>query len=96
MHDKRIAEVEERPGPEASVDLCAQRVVLAQVLALHPAQLTVAELVREIGAGIAEESDRFEGAARDLAGAGLLRFDAGSVLPTRAALLFNALLHEGV
>jgi len=77
----------------AKQDIQDQGVVLLQVLALHPAQLTIAELVREITAGAAEfeEDDRFERAARDLVAAGLLRFGAGTVLPTRAALHFDRL-----
>lgn len=77
----------------AKQDIHDQGVVLLQVLALHPAQLTIAELIREIIAGAAEfeEGDRFERAARDLVAAGLLRFGAGAVLPTRAALHFDRL-----
>lgn len=74
-------------------DLRDQAVVLTQALALHPAHLTVSELVREVVAGSADfdSQDRYERAARDLAGAGLLHIAAGLVTPTRAALLFNSL-----
>lgn len=74
-------------------DLHDQAVVLAQVLALHPAHLTTAELVREITAGASdfEPDDRYERAIGDLCGAGLLNRAAGLVLPTRAALLLNQL-----
>ncbi|MEZ5076638.1 MAG: hypothetical protein R2725_04265 [Solirubrobacterales bacterium] len=77
----------------AAQDRRDQAVVLTQVLALHPAHLTVSELVREVVAGSADfdSQDRYERAARDLAGAGLLHIAAGLVTPTRAALLFNSL-----
>ena len=64
------------------------------MLALHPAQVTAAELVREIGGespGFAER-DAIERAIRDLTGAGLLHSHDDFVLPTRAALRFSALL----
>jgi len=74
-------------------DLRDQAVVLTQVLMLHPAHLTVSELVREITAAAIdfEPDDRYERAIGDLCGAGLLNLAAGLVLPTRAALLFNQL-----
>jgi len=80
--------------PTARQDLKDQAVVLTHVLAVQPAQLIVPELVREIGAGIAEfsEDDRMERAVRDLTGLGLLRCPGGIVMPTRAAVRFNELL----
>jgi hypothetical protein len=75
-------------------DAAAESAVLIRVLDLHPSQLTVAELVREIGgerAGFAER-DSVERAVRDLSGAGLLHRNDDFVLPTRAALRFNELL----
>ena len=68
-----------------------QRVVLTQVLVLHPDHLTTPELMREILAGVEEfaETDAIENAIRDLVAAGLLNRRAGLVLPTRAALHFN-------
>lgn len=74
-------------------DLRDQGVVLAQVLALYPAHLTIPELVREIAAGSTdfEPGDRYERAVRDLAAAGLLHVRGGLVTPTRAALLFDRL-----
>jgi hypothetical protein len=93
MHDKPIGAGDDERATTAAQDLHDQGVVLFQVLALYPAQLTVSELVREISAGAAdfEHGERFERAARDLAGAGLLRIGAGLVLPTRAALHFDRL-----
>ncbi|MDX6589576.1 MAG: hypothetical protein QOI84_850 [Solirubrobacterales bacterium] len=75
-------------------DAAAESAVLMRVLDLHPSQVTVAELVREIGgagAGFGER-DAVERAVRDLAGAGLLHRNDDFVLPTRAALRFNELL----
>lgn len=75
-------------------DAAAESAVLMRVLDLHPSQVTVAELVREIGAegaGFAER-DSVERAVRDLSGAGLLHRNDDFVLPTRAALRFNELL----
>jgi hypothetical protein len=74
-------------------ELRDQGVVLIQVLALHPAHLTVSELVREITAGAPDfdAEDRYSRAVDDLCGAGLLHLSAGLVSPTRAALVFNNL-----
>jgi hypothetical protein len=75
-------------------DAAAESAVLMRVLDLHPSQVTLAELVREIGgagAGFAER-DSIERAVRDLTGAGLLHRNDDFVLPTRAALRFNELL----
>lgn len=82
----------ERPSTKAQ-DLYDQGVVMMEVLALQPAPLTGAELVREITAGSAdfEPGDRYERAIRDLCGAGLLHRVGGLVLPTRAALHFHAI-----
>jgi hypothetical protein len=93
MHDKPIGDGADDRATTAALDLHDQGVVLFQVLALYPAQLTILELVREITAEAAEfeDADRFERAIHDLAGAGLLRLAGGSVLPTRAALHFDRL-----
>lgn len=75
-------------------DLTTESAVLLQLLYLHPARLTVAELVREIGdeqPGFAER-DAIERAVRDLGGVGLLHRRDDFVLPTRAALRFSELL----
>ena len=59
-----------------------------------PTQVTLAELVREVGGEAAEfaERDAIERAVRDLTGAGLLHRHDAFVLPTRAALRFSELL----
>lgn len=98
MHDKpKGAEPDDRAST-AALDLRDQGVVLIHVLTLHPAHLCLAELIREATAGSADfaETDRFERAARDLVGVGLL-FEVGElVLPTRAALRFNEIVAAGV
>lgn len=78
----------------AAEDAATESAVLQQVLDYHPAQVTVAELVREVAGerlGFAER-DAVERAIRDLAGAGLLHRHDTFVVPTRAALRFNELL----
>jgi hypothetical protein len=78
----------------AAEDAATESAVLQQILALHPAQVTLLELVREVGG----ESPKFavrdgiERAVRDLTGVGLLHGQGGFVTPTRAALRFNELL----
>ncbi len=81
-------------GTTQGDDIATESAVLQQLLDIHPAQLTVAELVREIGgerAGFAER-DAIERAVRDLGGVGLLHRRDDFVAPTRAALRFNELL----
>lgn len=70
----------------------AQRAILGLILAQHPAQLTICELALEINeSDDFESNDAVERAVRDLVGAGLLRCQGISVLPTRAALCFDQL-----
>jgi hypothetical protein len=74
-------------------DLATEAAVLRRLLDLHPAQLTRAELVREIAGeepGFAER-DAIERAAVDLGAAGLVHLRDDFVLPTRAALRFDEL-----
>jgi hypothetical protein len=76
--------------------------VLLTVLDLHPIQVTVSEVIRELALDPAEfgERDRVERAIRDLSGAGLLhRHDFRNrpdalVAPTRAALRASELLTD--
>ncbi len=78
----------------AAADAAAESAVLQQLLDLHPAQVTLAELIRELGGespGFADR-DAIERAVRDLSGAGLLHSGEEFVVPTRAALRFNELL----
>jgi hypothetical protein len=78
----------------AEEDSATELAVLQQVLALHPIQITVAELIREVGGNLSDfaQRDAIERAVRDLVGAGLLHRLDSFVLPTRAALRFYELL----
>jgi DNA-binding HxlR family transcriptional regulator len=68
--------------------------VLRQLLDLHPTQLTIAELMREVGGdrGDFAEHDAVERAVRELASVGLLHRGDDFVTPTRAALRFSELI----
>jgi hypothetical protein len=78
-------------------DAAVEAAVLRQVLVLHPAQVTLAELVREIASDpdAFAERDAIERAVRELAHAGLLHRNGEFVLPSRAALRFNELTGGG-
>ncbi len=94
MQDKaKRAGADTCDSPHVARDLQDQSVVLSHVLELHPAHLTIPELVREITAGSESfrEGDNVECAIRDLTGAGLLRCPGGVVALTRAALHFDRL-----
>ncbi len=98
MHDKPKGAADDDRATTAALDLRDQGVVLIHVLTLHPAHLRLAELVREVTAGSVEfaDSDRYERAARDLVGVGLLFVNGELLLPTRAALRFNEIVAAGV
>jgi hypothetical protein len=68
-------------------DLAAQSGLMALVLSLHPTTLTAAELEPQMSA----DADAFEQALWELTGAGLLRREGESVIPTYAALTFDRL-----
>jgi hypothetical protein len=65
-----------------------ERAVLECVVDLHPIQLTLAELVRELTDTPEDfaSRDRIEIAVQQLAGAGLLHRHGQFVLPTRALM----------
>jgi hypothetical protein len=67
-------------------DTATQRAVLSLVLDQHPTLLASNEVEREIGVG-----DATERAMADLTGAGLIRREGVTILPTRAALHFDRL-----
>lgn len=78
----------------AADDDATEAAVLQQLIALHPTQVTLAELIRELAgedAGFAER-DAVARAVRDLTAAGLLHHGESFVVPTRAALRFSDLL----
>jgi hypothetical protein len=86
---------DDSPTPAAE-DAATESAVLQQVLDIHPTQITLAELTREVAgeaAGFAQR-DAIERAVRDLTGAGLLHRHDTFVLPTRASLRFNELLNR--
>lgn len=80
----------------AGEDEAVQLALLTEVLSLHPAQLTVSELAREMSETPEDpgERDDVEQAVRDLAAAGLLHRNGAFVLPTRAALRFEELVQS--
>jgi hypothetical protein len=78
----------------AAEDMAIEAAVLRQLLALHPVQLTLKELNREI---LGEEGDfslkdAVERAVRELTAAGLVHRHGDLVLPSRAALRLDELL----
>jgi predicted transcriptional regulator len=68
--------------------------VLRQLLDLHPTQLTIEELIREMSGDRPAfcERDAVERAVRELAATGLLHRGGDFVVPTRTALRFSELL----
>jgi predicted transcriptional regulator len=75
-------------------DAEAEAIVLRQLLLLHPTQVTIEELVREIATDPDSfaERDAIERAVRDLARAGLVHRNGEFAVPARAALRFDQLL----
>jgi len=75
-------------------DATTEAAVLRQLLALHPVQLTLEELVREV----ADDPDEFAAAdavgraVRELNAASLVHRSGDLVLPSRAALRSDELL----
>lgn len=89
-----MEDMDHTPTP-AHQDAATESAVLQHVLAVHPGQVTVSELARELGgeAGGFAGRDAIERAVRDLAGAGLLHRHDSFVFPTRAAIRFDQLLN---
>jgi hypothetical protein len=75
-------------------DLSMESAVLQRVLDVHPARLTLPELIRELAGEDVDfgTRDAIERAARDLSGVGLLHLVDEFVTPTRAALRYSELL----
>lgn len=78
----------------AEDDATIEATVLRQILALHPVQVTLDELLRELGVDPEDfaQCDAIERAVRDLAAAGLVHRVEDFALPTRAALRFDELM----
>lgn len=76
-----------------SEDKKTQDAVLGLVLAEHPAQLTLPEILREISGDNADfaDADATERAVRDLIGVGLLHRSGTLIVASRAALRFEEL-----
>lgn len=74
----------------AGDDAAIESALLQQVLALHPAAVTLEELTRELG----EDPDDVGRAVRDLVATGLLHHSESLVLPSRAALRFDELMER--
>ncbi len=74
-------------------DAAVETAVLALILTRHPAQLTLAELVREVADDPDEfrQVDAIHRAVRDLGGVGLLNRNGEFLVPSQAALRFNHL-----
>lgn len=77
----------------AEEDAAIESAVLRQLLALHPVQITLAELAREVIDDPEQfaQRDAVERAVRELASAGLVHRGNDFVVPTRAALRFDEL-----
>lgn len=75
-------------------DTMIETAVLQQLLALHPVQLTLSDLKREIAGENSEFAlrDAVERAVRELTAAGLALRNGEVILPSRAALRFDELL----
>jgi hypothetical protein len=78
-------------------DSAFEAAVLRRLLSLHPTQVTLAELTRELSADSDDfaERDAVERAVDELARAGLLHRNNDLVFPSRAALRFEELLDSG-
>lgn len=85
--------MDETRSPSAQ-DTTIEAAVLRQLLALHPIQLTIGELAREIGGQAADfaQTDAVERAVRELEAAGLVHRNGDVVIPSRAALRLDELL----
>jgi hypothetical protein len=88
-----VEDMDETRSPSVQ-DTTIEAAVLRQLLALHPIQLTVGELVREIGgqAGDFAQADAVRRAVGELAAAGLVHRNGDVVIPSRAALHLDELL----
>lgn len=75
-------------------DAAVEAAVLRQLLLIHPAQVTVEELIVDVAADpdAFAERDAIERAVRELARAGLVHRNGEFAIPSRAALRSDELL----
>jgi predicted transcriptional regulator len=88
-----VAEIDDKRDAGGE-DAAVEATVLRQLLLLHPAQVTVEELIVDVAADpdAFAERDAIERAVRDLARAGLVHRNGEFAVPSRAALRFDQLL----
>lgn len=81
------------PASPAADDSKVERTILRFVLGEHPDQITMPEATQALSVGpeAFATTDPLNRAVRELVGAGLLRWQGATVLPTRAALYFYRL-----
>ncbi len=78
----------------AGDDAAIEGTVLRRLLLIHPGQVTVEELTRDVARDPEDfaERDAIERAVRDLARSGLVHRNGEFAIPSRAALRFDELL----
>ena len=88
-----MADIDEKRGAGGE-DAAIEATVLRQLLLIHPAQVTLEELIVDVAADpeAFAERDAIERAVRDLARAGLVHRNGEFAIPSRAALRFDELL----
>ena len=88
-----MAEIDDKRGAGGE-DAAVEATVLRQLLLIHPAQVTVEELIVDVAADpdAFAERDAIERAVRELARAGLAHRNGEFAIPSRAALRFDELL----
>jgi hypothetical protein len=89
-----VAEIDDKRG--GGEDAAVEATVLRQLLLLHPAQVTIEELILDVAADpdAFAERDAIKRAVRDLARAGLVHRNGEFAIPSRAALRFDELLGD--
>ena len=102
MHDHRShGRDSERPNSDVrneattdEQDTAVEIAVIALILSRHPAQLTLAELIREVADDPSQfrQVDAIERAVRDLGGVGLLNRNGEFLVPSQATLRMDKLV----
>lgn len=95
MHDDDIQQSALSP---AEHDRRVEGLVLTQTLVLHPTQLSILELARQLDVEPEDfkENDAVERAVRELTRVGLLHCNGRLIAPTLAALRADALIGGAV